>query len=190
MLAYDVTPKQISGVPGNLDKNGYDIEASCEHPMTKEQSARMLQTLLADRFRLVIHREEREQPVYGLVVGKGGSKLHESPPDETGRPEQKRNGTAVVFTRTPMSRLTLVLSQLVGRIVVDETALTGRYDFTLEYAPENTGRGGEGENAPADASGLPSIFTALQKQLGLKLQADKGTVEFIVVDHAETLSAN
>jgi uncharacterized protein (TIGR03435 family) len=160
MLAYDVTPKQISGVPGALDNVGYDIVATCDRPMTKESAGRMLETLLADRFKLAVHREEKELPIYALVIGKGGSKHHESPAGDTGPPERKRNGSAFVFSRTPMSSLALILSQLVGRTVLDKTELSSRYDFTLEYAPERTGRGRDGE-ALADTDG-PSIFAALQ----------------------------
>lgn len=188
MLAYDVTPAQISGVPSALDKVGYDIEATCDHPMTKEGGGRMLQTLLADRFKLVVHREEREQPIYALIIAKGGPKLHESSASKSGPPEIKRNGSAFVFGRRPMSSLALILSQIVGRTVADKTGLGGRYNFTLEYAPERTGSGRDGA-APADTDG-PSIFTALPQQLGLTLDAQKGQIEFIVVDHAETPSAN
>jgi len=83
MLAYDTTPREISGVPGELDKQGYDIEASCDRQMTKEQASRMLQTLLADRLKLTVHREARNQPIYALVIGKAGPKLHESAADDT-----------------------------------------------------------------------------------------------------------
>jgi uncharacterized protein (TIGR03435 family) len=191
MLAYDATPRQISGVPGELDKVGYDIEASCDHPMTKEQASRMLQTLLADRFKLAVHREGRDQPIYALVIGKGGPKLHESPADDTGLPDRKRSGSGFVFKRTPMATLTLILSQQEGRTVVDKTGLNGRYDFTLEYALEPSGRGrSEGAEPAPSTDGLASVFTALQEQIGLKLDSQKGSVEFLVVDHAEKLSAN
>jgi uncharacterized protein (TIGR03435 family) len=124
MLAYDATPRQISGVPTELDKVGYDIEASCDHPMTKEQASRMLQTLLAERFKLAVHREGRDQPIYALVIGKAGPKLHESPPEDTGLPDRKRSGSGFVFKRTPMATLALILSQQVGRTVVDKTGLS------------------------------------------------------------------
>ncbi len=155
MLAYDATPRQISGVPSEFDREGYDIEASCDHPMTKEQAARMLQTLLADRFKLAVHREVREQPIYALVVGKGGPKLHESAANDAGPPDRKRSGSSFVFKRTPMASLALILSQQVGRTVTDKTGLTGRYDFTLEYALEPNGRGRtEGAEPAPSADGL------------------------------------
>jgi len=191
MLAYDATPRQISRVPGELDKVGYDIEASCDRPMTKEQASRMLQTLLADRFKLAVHREGRDQPIYALVIGKSGPKLHESPAEDTGPPDRKRNGSGFVFKRAPMASLALILSQQVGRTVVDKTGLSGRYDFTLEYALEPNGRGrSEGAEPAPSTDGLPSVFTALQEQVGLKLDSQKGSVEFLVVDHAEKPSEN
>ena len=90
-----------------------------------------------------------------------------------------------------MATLTLILSQQVGRTVVDKTGLNGRYDFTLEYGLEPNVRGrAEGAEPAPSADGLPSVFTALQEQLGLKLEPQKRTVEFLVIDHAEKLSEN
>jgi bla regulator protein BlaR1 len=189
MLAYNVTPGQISGVPSSFNREGYDIEAESDHPLKQDEALRMLQVLLADRFRLTLHREAREQPIYALVVGKGGPKLHESPEEST--PDRQRNGRRLVYKSTPMSVLTLILSQTVGRPVVDKTGLGGRYDFSLEYAPERVGTGAaEGREPAPNSDSLPSIFTALQEQLGLKLESQRGPVEFIVVDHAENPSAN
>jgi uncharacterized protein (TIGR03435 family) len=161
----------------------FQVEGKCDHPITKEQASHMFQALLADRFKLIVHRESREQPIYALIVGKNGVKMHESPED-SGLPNVKQSGTGFVVRSAPLATLTLILSQVVGRTVVDKTGLTGRYDFTLQYTPERVRRGAEGE-AAGNVDGLPSIFTALQEQLGLKLESQKGPVEFIVVDHAE-----
>ena len=87
MLAYDVTPGQITGLPTSFERPLYDIEASCDRPIKKDQALRMLQTLLADRFKLTLHRETREQPIYALVVGKGGPKLRES--TDEGAPDKR-----------------------------------------------------------------------------------------------------
>jgi uncharacterized protein (TIGR03435 family) len=96
-----------------------------------------------------------------------------------------------MYKSATMPSLTLVLSQQLDRPVVDKTGLTGRYDFSLEYALERTGRGVvEGREPAPDPDGLPSIFTAVQEQLGLKLEPQKGPIAFIVVDHAEKPSAN
>jgi uncharacterized protein (TIGR03435 family) len=189
MLAYNVPTRQISGVPSSFNTEGYDIEAKSDRPLKQEQALGMLRTLLAERFKLTLHRETREQPIYALVVGKGGSKLHESPEEST--PDAQKTGRGFVYKSTSMSVLSLVLSQVLGRTVVDKTGLSGRYDFSLEYMPERVGRGvAEGRELAPDSDGLPSIFTAVQEQLGLKLESQKGPVEFIVVDHAEKPSAN
>jgi uncharacterized protein (TIGR03435 family) len=189
MLAYNVTPRQISGVPSSFNTEGYDIEAKSDRPLKQEQALGMLQTLLADRFKLTVHRETREQAIYALVVGKGGPKLHESPGEST--PDIQKTGGGFVYKNTPMSVLTLILSQSLGRTVVDKTGLSGRYDFSLEYARDRVGRGVlEGREPAPDTDGLPSIFTAVREQLGLKLEPEKGPVEFIIVDHAEKPSAN
>lgn len=191
LLAYDVTPGQISGVPGSLDATGWDIEAKCDHPMTKEQALRMLQALLADRFKLAFHRETREQPVYALVVAKGGPKLRESSEESPVPVMRKTPNGGFVYKGAPISTLTLVLSQQGGRFVIDKTQLKGRYDFTLEYERERPVRPGADGTEPVPTPGrLPSVFNALQEQLGLKLESQKGPVEFLVVDHAEKPSAN
>jgi uncharacterized protein (TIGR03435 family) len=191
LLAYDATPGQITGVPHSLDATGWDIEAKCDHPMAKEQALRMLQALLADRFKLTLHREMREQPVYALVVAKGGPKLRESLEESPVPVMQKTSNGGFVYKGAPISTLTLVLSQQVGRFVIDKTQLKGRYDFTLEYERERPVRPGADSTEPASNPGrLPSVFNALQEQLGLKLESQKGPVEFLIVDHAEKPSAN
>jgi uncharacterized protein (TIGR03435 family) len=191
LLAYDVTPGQVSGVPRSLDAVGYDIEGKSDHPITREQALRMLQRLLADRFKLTLHRETREQPIYALVIAKGGPKLQASSAELSVPVIQKKANGGFVYKGTPLSSLTLILSQEVGRTVIDKTGLTGQYDFSLEYERGRPGRGGPDGTEPAPIpDSLPSVFTALQEQLGLKLESQRGPVEFIVVDHAEKPSAN
>ncbi len=190
MLAHSVTPDQISGVPSSLNTEAYDVEASCDHPIKREEALRMLQTLLADRFKLALHRETRERPIYALVVGKGGPKLRESA-EELSKPDMQRTGRGVVDKSAPISVLALVLSQQLDRLVVDQTRLNGRYDFSLEFASERAGRGVlEGREPARGPDGLPSIFTALPEQLGLKLESSKAPVEILVIDHAEKPSEN
>jgi uncharacterized protein (TIGR03435 family) len=191
LLAYDVTPRQVLGVPGALDAMGFDIEAKSEQPMTRAQSLRMLQTLLAERFRLTLHRETREQPIYALVIAKAEPKLRDSLEDSPVPTIKKQANGSFVFKGTPMATLTLILSQQVGRTVVDKTGLQGKYDFSLAYEREQAGRGGaDGSESAVNPNGLPSVFTALQEQLGLKLESQKGPVEFIIVDYAQKPSAN
>ncbi len=126
MLAYNVTPRQISGVPTSFNDERY-IEAKCDRALKQAQALRMLQTLLADRFKLTLHRETKEQPIYALVVGKGGAKLHGNPEEST--PDVQRTGRGFVYKSSPMSILTLILSQELGRKVVDKTELNGTNPF-------------------------------------------------------------
>jgi uncharacterized protein (TIGR03435 family) len=158
--------------------------------MAKEQLPHMLQVLLAERFHLSIHRELKEQPVYALILGKGGPKLHETS-DEGGKPNLRQSGYSFTFTNAAMSNLVGVLSQVTGRKVLDRTGLRGQYDFTLSYAPDRGGAGREGSNvSPAVDSFPESVFTGLREQLGLNLEAQKSQVEFIVVDRLDRLIPN
>ena len=176
-------------------------------PKEQQETQRglMLQSLLADRCKLKIHFETKEHPTYTLVVAKGGLKLKEADPNNTyangikvpeGRPRTgvmmlgpygKLTGQAI-----PIPRLAGQLAALIRSPVMDRTGLTGKYDFTLEWSPDE-GRGmtmqGAGRPTPSDDSG-PSIFTAIQEQLGLKLESTKGPVEYVVVDHVERPSEN
>jgi uncharacterized protein (TIGR03435 family) len=189
MSAYDVSPLQISGIPSSFSGERYDIEATCEQPMAKEQLPHMLQVLLAERFHLSIHRELKEQPVYALIVGKGGPKLHAAS-QEGGKPGLRQSDHSFTFTNAAMSNLIGVLSQVSGRKVVDKTGLGGQYDFTLSYAPDR-GTGREGADVSPAADGFPeSVFTALREQLGLNLEAQKSQVEFIVIDRLDRLVPN
>jgi uncharacterized protein (TIGR03435 family) len=170
----------------------------------------MLQALLAERFGLVFHRETREMQVYTLVIAKNGSKLHEAKPGDTYPNGIKlpngaagtdvmimRGGPGGSFTITaqavPLSHVLPQLALNAGRPTLDKTGLTGKYDFTLTYSlDQNASAGapkGQPALAPADPS-APSIFTAIQEQLGLKLEAGKGPVEVIVIDHVEKPSGN
>lgn len=188
IFAYDVSPRQISGIPDAFFQKRYDIEATCEQPMSKEQLPHMLQVLLAERFHLSIHRETKEQPVYALILGKGGPKLHETLP-EGGKPSVRQSGYSFTFRNAAMSNLVGVLSQLTGRKVLDRTGLRGQYDFTLSYAPDRGGTGREGVSLAADS--LPdSVFTSVREQLGLNLEAQKSQVEFIIVDRLDRLIPN
>jgi uncharacterized protein (TIGR03435 family) len=190
MFAYDVSPLQISGIPSAFSGERYDIEATCEQPMAKEQLPRMLQALLAERFHLSVHRELKQQPVYALIPGKGGPKLHKAS-EEGGKPNLRQSGYSFTFTNAAMSELVGVLSQVTGRKVLDRTGLRGQYDFTLSYAPDRGGAGREGSTvSPAADSAPESVFTALREQLGLNLEAQNSQVEFIVIDRLDRLIPN
>jgi uncharacterized protein (TIGR03435 family) len=249
MNAYGVKGFQISG-PGWLDSERYDIVAKLPRGATKEQFMVMLQNLLAERFKLTLHREKKDLPMYALVVGKNGPKLKESveepAPKEGDAP--KAGGPAAdgplagaAMRRLPMGRdgfpvlppgagragtmisltsgnahmaangqtmagLAEMLSNQLDLPVVDMTGLTGKYDFTLTFAPEGgvglrlpagiappppppppPGEGGPGMPAASapDSQSSPNLFAALQEQLGLKLEQRKGPVDLLVIDHLE-----
>jgi len=137
----------------------------------------MLQALLADRFRLTIHRETKELPVYGLTPAKNGPKLKAAESD-SGITSNSNRTSWHVIAKVSMLRFTEFLSERVSRPVLDQTGLNGAFEITLDWAVDD---------APATSDGVagPSIFTALQEQLGLKLTSTKGLVETIVVDQAD-----
>ena len=147
--------------------------------------------LLADRFRLVIHRESKEAPVYALVVGKSGPKVEESK-EPDGAPQNmstNNNGGKVQMTakRISMAQLATNLSGNLGRPVLDRTGLPAKYNFKMDWSVDLNAR--QAENSGLDSSG-PTIFTAIQEQLGLRLESTKGPVEIIVIDRAEKASEN
>jgi uncharacterized protein (TIGR03435 family) len=181
---------QLKGLPGWAGSERFDIQAKMDAPtvemlrkLPREELSRerrlMLQALLADRFALRIHHESKDLPIYDLVVAKGGLKLK-------ALTEEKPGGWSMGGGKFTGHGLTIAilasnLSGELSRMVVDKTALTGNYDITLKWTPD-----GEQETATSG----PSLFTALQEQLGLKLVSAKGPVDTIVVDHVERPSPN
>lgn len=210
-FAYDVRDFQVSGGPGWIGTERFDVmarpdSAAPDGPvdfakMNDDQRKTMrvqigerLRALLADRFQLVVHREVKEQPIYALVLAKNGSKLQAT--KETGTQQNmmtnrgRSQGHAI-----SVEMLAQMLSGITGRPVVDKTGLTAKYDFVLEWTPDMgpdaRAQGfGDGLTTPAPAPGGPTIFTALQEQLGLRLDAEKGPVENIVIDRVEKPSEN
>jgi uncharacterized protein (TIGR03435 family) len=195
--AYGIPGPRIIGIPPSLSTAAFDIEAKADpsiyrstQPVARGQDSvqmQMVQQLLADRFKLIVHSEMREIPIYVLVIAKGGPKLCVAKDANHGPQIMARKGhleAQGVTTGDLVSSLTRVLSNELGRIVVDKTNLTGAYDLTLNWAPDISSPGGE-----PDAS-APSIFTAVQEQLGLKLESVKGPVSVLVVDHAQMPSQN
>jgi uncharacterized protein (TIGR03435 family) len=158
----------------------FDILAEFPPDTPFQQIMLMLQNMLADRFKLKLHRETKEIPVYALVVGKNGLKLRESTPGTPG--QINMSASHIIGRAVPMQALADHLSNAalqLDRPVIDQTKLVGTYDFTLEWTPDTVPLG--------DAS-APSLFTAVQEQLGLKLDSRKAPVEIIVVDSAEKVS--
>ena len=194
--AYNLNPKAVSGGPSWIESDHYDILALTpgETQPSHDQQMAMLRTLLADRFKLAFHHEPKVFSLYALEIAKGGSKLRPSTAPATEQP-------ALISTVYPqrilmparnasMADFVSVLQRaILDRPVVDKTGLTGRYDFNLEWAPDESQFGGDLAPAPSDPSVAP-FFTALQQQLGLRLEATRGPIETLVVDHAERPSAN
>ena len=204
--AYQLQNDEVAGGPGWIDSDHFDIVANGDGSHSPQEKWLMIRALILERFKLVVHKETRELPIYALVTSKGdgtlGPKLRRSDtdcapprtPPPPGPPDRNRPNQCGALYSAPGSvnfRGVLMedlarfgLSSRVGRTVVNRTGLAGRYDLDLEFSP--TGPLQASPDA-ADAGGAtgPSVFTALQEQLGLKLQAEKGPIDVLVVDRAE-----
>ena len=215
MFAYDAkSASQMSGYPDWVSSAEWDIDAKEDETTTAaleklpvdervQQVRRMVQALLAERFQLKVSHRMNEIPVYALVIAKGGPKLKPSTtgpiPNETPRAGETPRGGGIFnagpgelhsngatldfFASGPLSRV----PETDGRVVINKTGLTGSYDFTLKWTPDS---GGPAGSAPAADNSGPSLFTALEEQLGLKLVSQKGSVETLVVESVERPSAN
>jgi uncharacterized protein (TIGR03435 family) len=197
-FAYQVHPRQITKGPAWLDTDKYDLTAKpdIEGQPSLTQMRVMVQKLLADRFQLTFHHEKTELPVYAVTVAKGGPKLtiNEANPDGNpgyvGGPAGKR-----VVNSTIAEFISFVLNDSVGLPVVDQTGLgSARYNFILKWTPDasQSQPGGVGAGAPPadNADAPPDIFTAMQQQLGLKLETTKTLVDVMVIDHVDHPSPN
>jgi len=194
-LAYDMNPRTISGGPGWMESQHFDIDAITpgEVKPTRLEQMQMLRALLVERFGLKFHRQEKEFSIYALTVAKGGSKLKEAEkPDDPpqlfgvvypGKMEVPARGVTMDDFVAMLQRATL------DRPTVNKTGLTGKFDFDLVWAQDESQYGGEVPVAPDDAPN-PPLFTAVQEQLGLKLEAMRGMVSAMVVDQAERSSAD
>jgi uncharacterized protein (TIGR03435 family) len=186
MEAYNLKGYEVSYTPPAMEV--YDIAAKAEgdgNP-TRAEFRPMLQTLLADRFKLKFHREMRELSVYALVVGKNGPRFKESAPDAPAlgnHTVKGRNQTAILSQATMESVAREIGNNGVDRPVLDKTGLTGKYDVKLEATPEFRINNNP---QPEDIS----VFDAVQNQLGLRLEPQKAMIEVLVVDHIEKPSAN
>jgi uncharacterized protein (TIGR03435 family) len=195
-FAYDVRGEQISGGPRWLDSDEYNVEAKpgSATPIPEGFAASstfrtMARSLLEDRFKLNIHRESREGQIYELQVAKSGPKL---PAATKTVPSGLFPGRSRVDGKAAsMSLLAKYLSGPTGRVVVNKTGLDGSYDFTLTWTaePRSAPETPAAPDSQPDVNG-PSIFTALQEQLGVRLQAAKGPVDLIIIDHAEKPDLN
>jgi uncharacterized protein (TIGR03435 family) len=204
--AFHVFDDQVLNEPAWVKTEPWDIDAkvggddvAALQSLSFDQRTTMFQQIVTERFGLKTHHETRELPVYALVVAKGGVKMTAAKPFPnppavakngpgslmlTGRGKLEAEGTTMPYVAT-------VLENQVQRKVVDRTGLTGAYDFTLTWTPDQPGNVEAGGVAlPAGDESAPSIFTAVQEQLGLKLEASKGPVDVIVVDQIEKPEAN
>ena len=250
--AYGVNKDRFSGVPEWFNTEHYDIDAKMDgetaealKKLNKDElkivRQKMLQALLAERFKLTVHTETKDLPIYNLVIAKGGLKMQESKPEDPATkdansalnsalgqaksasgPSAVSNNSGgnksisvgpggsgtVAFSSTrggglrstsgkgvPIDNLLSTLSSAVGRPVIDKTGLTGKYDYKLEYAADNAqaiapGGDSTGSAVPDAEPAGPNIFTAVQEQLGLKLESGKGPVAIYMIDHVEKPSGN
>jgi uncharacterized protein (TIGR03435 family) len=202
ILAYGLPTQQITG-PAWIDSERYDIVANVPPGATSQQLSVMLQNLLADRFKLVVHRETRELQLYELTVAKSGPKIKHyvvdpnEPEPEPGKPVIKngvpiprpggfgfvtsKDGTEREFVgrKRSLEQLAAILANDLGRPVVEKTGLTGDYDYSLKFNANVTAAQSDG------GSNVPDLFTAVQEQLGLKLESKKDPIEMLVVDSGQ-----
>jgi uncharacterized protein (TIGR03435 family) len=173
--AYNVREYQVSG-PDWLKSVKVDIKAKLPADLPRTEMTGALQSLLAERFHMTVHRETRELPLYALTVAKGGAKI---------KPAADAKGTARIYQlrglykarNESIANFSQMLSRTMDRVVTDMTGLTGTFDFVLDYSPLDP--------RFSDPAGARSIFSALQEQLGLKLESRKGPVEVLVIDRME-----
>jgi uncharacterized protein (TIGR03435 family) len=192
-LMYRVPMRQISGGPEWFNGDRYDIEARADGSYSVEQLHTMFQNLLADRFNLKFHKEVKEGNVYALLIDAAGSKLKpNNTPEDYKIPIIPSGIGAFTGTRVGLPYLCWTLGQNLQRDerpVIDQTGLTGNFDFKLSFLPDLPPDIPK-ENLPPEIFERPSLFDALRDQLGLKLVAQKGPVEHFVIDSLDRPSAN
>jgi len=189
LIGYNVQKNQIVGLPDWTKTEGWDVDGVADvdgEPNVKQFQA-MVRKILAERFGVTLHHEQRETEVLALRVAKGGPKMALNTSDPNGLPDQQGNRSpgqlTDVFKNTSMQDLTLMLLGQMDRPVVNQTGLEGKYDFQLKWTFDES-------KAPTDGSAAPSLFTAIQEQLGLKLEAVKAPTDVLVIDKVERPGAN
>ena len=191
-VAYQIRTEQVTGGPSWMDTDRFDVNGKAERPSSTEDLHAMLQNLLTERFKLQLHHESKELPIYALMVDKAGPKLAAHDPQSAGDPWIVLNAEHLVqmklhATSAPMDFFAWRLSLFLDRHVVNQTNLKGGYDFDLAYTgdlPPGVGPGALINGTTIDTSG-PTIFAAIRQQLGLTLERQKGPVDIIVIDRAE-----
>jgi uncharacterized protein (TIGR03435 family) len=200
--AYQVQPFQIIGAPAWIDSERYDIEARAEDAQRNEQIGPMLQALIEDRFKAAVHGETRDLPVYFLTVAKNGSKLkatsclnrEPNAPVPLNQPQSSFCGYIGIGNGSlrgaglRIEQVAEYLSGILRRKVLDKTGLAGAFDVDLKWTPDISTPSVKQETAPAPDG--PSIFTAMEEQLGLKLESGKAPIDVLVIDRIERPSEN
>jgi uncharacterized protein (TIGR03435 family) len=187
-FAYGIQKSQLAGGPAWASTDRYDVNGVSDvagEPNTKQLQG-MVRQLLVERFGLVFHREQRELSVYAITVAKGGPKLTKSAGDPNGQMDENGSGSgqtlSMRFNNTSMADFGMIMQFVVDRPLVDRTGLAGRYDFVLRFTSD--------EARATDPNAPPGLFTAVQEQLGLKLEAVRAPAEVLVVDTVERPSGN
>jgi uncharacterized protein (TIGR03435 family) len=187
--AWEIDMSQIYGGPNWIDSESYDINAKipAEFARSYKKVPEMMQNLLIERFQLVIHREPRQVSGYNLVVAKKGGRMESARPDQKDSSSMNSNNSSLKAQNETMEAFARYLSRNrdVGKLVADKTGLTGGFNFELEWTPQRI------ESNPEPATDdRPSLFTAMQDRLGLKLEPARVDVQVIVIDRAEKPGAN
>ena len=178
--AYDLKDFQIMGPEWIKADERYDIVAKADGPVPTDKIRLMVQSLIRDRFQMKSHTEKKEISCYVLLPGKGAAKLKEASPD--GQPTISGSPTRTTFHNQPVSRFTFMLTRRLDRPVLDLTGLKGTYDFAIDLS--GLGFGG---NPPSAESTGPSVFTAVQSDLGLKLEGRKQSIDILIIDSVQRL---
>lgn len=187
--AYNIEESRIVGGPKWVNEDRFSIDATAAIPTGDHDLMLMLQTLLSDRFRLVFHREQRDVSGYRLVLGKGGLKASAAAPDSPSVGNSSRGRIdAEGYT---MAQLAMKLSETLHEPVRDATAVAGRFDFKLEWTPDDLQARPPSADRPAvNLPEGPTLFTALREQIGLKLESGKISAEVLVIESAQKPSEN
>jgi uncharacterized protein (TIGR03435 family) len=192
-LMYKIPARQITGGPGWLDSELFDIQAKADKSYNIDDLHTMFQNLLADRFGLKFHVEKKDGNIYALTIDRSGLKMKpNTSPQDYAIPVQPNGQANITGTRVPMNYLCWQLGQFLQndeRPVINMTGLTGNYDFKLVFRPQLPPGAGE-DSLPPSFLDRPDLFTAVREQMGLKLNAQKGSVTYIVIDHVEKPSEN
>jgi len=197
MTAYNVQGFRLIGGPGWVSSRRWDLQAKPSRAASDNQIRPMLRTLLEDRFRLRVHSETRNMPIYELIAGRRGSKLQKVEDSES-KPDIQTGNGLIRFTKATVTTFASQLSYALARPVIDKTGISGEFRFELKWTPVPGEDGGPASSGlppgtpdqPVSTPDGPSIFTAIEEQLGLRLKPGRGPVEVVVIDTAEMPTAN